>query len=123
MSSYPGDENFSYEKYLKDMENIKTMSLDAETTARPEDRKKHTPQTIEFENGVICEVDEMGQISFIKHEDNDGETVLFNTSVEELNRINRIIFSGRITNHDSDLERDNRFIPRTNRNPRFQNKS
>jgi hypothetical protein len=62
-----------------------------------EDVKKHSKQSIEMENGIIVEVDVTGHIVFLKSSaENDELTELFHTDVEELNRVNRIIWSGRI---------------------------
>ena len=70
------------------------------------DNKKHTQQTIEFENGIYVEVDENGTTRFCK-DDGGKEIVLFESTVEEVNRINRIMYSGRILPEGYDRNNQN----------------
>lgn len=84
----------------------------------PEEAKKHTRQSIDMSNGVVVEVSEDGVIEFVKPNQGESvnilpageEVILITTTVEELNRVNRVIWSGRIL-PDNVVE-----MPRGNRN-------
>jgi hypothetical protein len=74
------------------------------------DSMRYTRQTIEMDNNVLVDVEADGKVEFYR-EENEKHFTILEITAEDLNRVNRIIYSGRITPEGYNHEPQKNFYP------------